>query len=137
VSRRRQPGSLGELIPLVGVELDGLLVTSGGQWVRLLEAQRVPNTITADDARLGRIEKAFTDACRAIPDRGLLSVYAQTDPVPADEALAPDRERVEQAARADEAGGQHELASARRRFFTGLSGRLPKFVDGFGRHAAS
>jgi hypothetical protein len=120
VSGRGRPASLGELIPLAAVEPDGLLVTTAGRWVRLLEADRVPNTITADQARLGRIEKAFADACRAIPDHGSLSVYAQTDPVPVDEALAADRERVEQAARADQTAGEPELASARRRFFTGL-----------------
>jgi hypothetical protein len=120
VRRQRQPASLGALIPLAAVEPDGLLVTTTGRWVRLLEAQRVPNTITADEARLGRIEKAFVDACRAIPDHGSLSVYAQTDPVPVEEALALDRERVEQAARGDRAIGRPELASMRRRFFTGL-----------------
>ena len=120
MSARSRSASLGELIPLAGVEPDGLLVTTTGRWVRLLAAERVPNTITADDARLGRIEKAFIDACRAIPDHGALSVYAQTDPVPVEEALAQDRERVELAALADHAAGQPQLASARRRFFAGL-----------------
>ncbi len=40
--------------------------------------------------------------------------------MPVEEALAPDRERVEQAARGDQAAGNPELASARRRFFAGL-----------------
>jgi hypothetical protein len=120
VSRQAKTGSLGALLPVAAVELDGLIVTTTGQWVRLLEASRVPNTVTADDARLRRIEKAFADACRAIPDHGSLSVYAETDPVPVGEALARDKQRVEQAARADEAAGLFELASARRRFFTGL-----------------
>ena len=73
------------------VEPDGLIVTTAGQYVRLIECQRVPNTITADGP-LAMIERAFRELCRAIPDRQSLVVYAQTDPIPIDEALAEDRE---------------------------------------------
>ena len=37
---------------LTAVEPDGLLVTTAGQYVRLIECQRVPNTITADASEL-------------------------------------------------------------------------------------
>ena len=87
VSRTARTGSLGELLPLAAVEPDGLLVTTGGRYVRLIECQRVPNTITADESRLQILERAFRELCRAIPDRQSLVIYAQTDPIPIDEAL--------------------------------------------------
>ena len=71
---RREPdadatGSLGELLPIAAVEPDGLIVTTAGRYVRLIECQRVPNTITADESRLAVLERAFRELCRAIPDR--------------------------------------------------------------------
>ena len=105
MSRHRQPASLGELIPLAAVEPDGLLVTTTGRWVRLLEAQRVPNTITADESRLGRIEKAFADACRAIPDHGSLSIY-RANRSRAGRGSARARPRARRAGRPRRPGGR-------------------------------
>ena len=82
MSRRARTGSLGELLPLAAVEPDGLLVTTAGRYVRLIECQRVPNAITADESRLQVLERAFRELCRAIPDRQSLVIYAQTDPIP-------------------------------------------------------
>jgi len=55
---------------------------------------------------------------RAIPDRGSIAVYAQTDPIPVDEALAEDERRVAVAATQDRQAGQHALAEARTRLLT-------------------
>ena len=95
MSRKARTGSLGELLPLAAVEPDGLLVTTAGRYVRLIQCQRVPNTITADESRLAMLERAFRELCRATPDRQSLVIYAQTDPIPIDDALAEDRARVE------------------------------------------
>ena len=119
--RRSRTGSLGELLPIAAVEPDGLIVTVDGRYVRLVECQRVPNTITADEGRLALLQRAFRDLVRAIPDRQSLVVYAQTDPIPIDEALAEDRRRVALAVEQDLAAGHAELAIARRRLLAGLT----------------
>lgn len=121
MSRKARSGSLGELLPLAAVEPDGLLVTTTGQYVRLIACERVPNTITADEGRLQMLERAFRELCRAIPDRRSLVFYAQTDPIPIDDALAEDRARVGVACEQDEAAGHGELAATRRRFLAGLT----------------
>src|SRR5205823_15080261 len=59
--------------------------------------------------------------CQAIPDRQSLVIYAQTDPVPIDEALAEDRARVQHACERDTASGNADLSAARRRFLSGLT----------------
>ena len=92
--RKARTGSLGPLLPVDVVEPDGLIVTSDGRYVRLIECERMPNAITADDSAQTRIERAFAEICRGIPDRQALAIYAQTDPIPVGEALAEDRRRV-------------------------------------------
>jgi hypothetical protein len=119
--RHARTRSLGKLLPIAAVEPDGLMITTAGQYVRLIECQRVPNTITADESRLAVIEGAFKELCRSIPDGQSVVVYAQTDPIPIDEALAEDRERVRRACQHDLATGYRELAGARRRFLHGLT----------------
>ena len=49
--RRSRTGSLADVLPVALVEPDGLIITTDGRYVRLLECDRVPNTITADSAR--------------------------------------------------------------------------------------
>lgn len=121
MKRSTRTGSLGELLPIAAVEPDGLMVTTDGRYVRLIECERVPNPITADAGRLGVIERAFRELCRAVPDRQSIVVYAQTDPIPIDEALAEDRARVSHACEQDAAAGNDELATARRGFLAGLT----------------
>ena len=120
MSRTARTGSLGELLPIAAVEPDGLLITTEGRYVRVIECQRVPNTITADHSRLQILERAFRELCRAIPDRQSLVIYAQTDPIPIDEAFAEDRARVQAACEQDMSAGRGELAATRRRFLAGL-----------------
>jgi hypothetical protein len=110
-----RPGSLGDVLPVALVEPDGLIVTTDGTYVRLIECERVPNTISADETMLARIERAFGDLCRVIPDRQSLVIYAQTDPVPIDDALSEDRQRTRLAAQNDRSLGREELAEVRER----------------------
>ena len=117
----RQTGSLGELLPIAAIEPDGLIITTDGHYVRLIECERVPNTITADEGRLAIIERTFRELCRTVPDRQSLVILAQTDPIPIDEALAEDRARVGQACEQDTLAGNLELAVARRRLLAGLT----------------
>jgi hypothetical protein len=74
--RKARTGSLGRLLPVDVVEPDGLIVTSDGRYVRLIECERMPNAITADDGTQTRIERAFAEICRGIPDRQALAIYA-------------------------------------------------------------
>ena len=57
----RRTGSLGRALPVDVVEPDGLIVTSTGRYVRLVECERLPNAITADPVGILRIELAFAD----------------------------------------------------------------------------
>ena len=97
------------------LEPDGLIVTTSGRYVRLIECERVPNAVTADPVTLGAIERAYANVCRTIPDHQGIVVYAQTDPVPLREALEGDLELTQAAANADRAAGRHALADARGR----------------------
>ena len=106
-------GSLADLIPISVLEPDGLVVTTSGRYVRVIECERVPNAVTADPVTLGSIERAYANLCRAIPDHQGIVVYAQTDPVPMKEALAGDLELAMAAADADRASGHHALAESR------------------------
>jgi hypothetical protein len=57
-------GSLADVLPIALIEPDGLIVTTDGRYVRVLECDRVPNTITAAPEVLVRVEAAFGDLCR-------------------------------------------------------------------------
>ena len=108
-------GSLADLLPVSVLEPDGLIVTTAGRYVRLIECERVPNAVTADPVTLAAIERAYANVCRAIPDHQQIVVYAQTDPVPLKEALEGDLELARAAADADRAAGHHTLAESRER----------------------
>lgn len=112
---RSRVGSLAGVLPIALVEDDGLIITTDGRYVRLIECDRPPNTITADPSELARVEDAFAALCRIIPDRQSITVYAQTDPVPIDEALAGDQQATDTAAAQDRAHGNDALATARER----------------------
>jgi hypothetical protein len=114
MARAPRVGSLAAGLPVSLVEPDGLLITTDGRYVRLIQCDRVPNTITADPSELKRIEDAFSSLCRIIPDRQSLVIYAHTDPVGIEEALAVDERATEAAAAQDLADGNPELARTRR-----------------------
>ncbi len=120
--RGGRSGSLGSVLPIALVEPDGLIVTTDGRYVRLLECERVPNPISADPAALAALERGYRELCRAIPDGQSLAIYSQTDTL-ADvrDALAEDRDRVDAARRHDLIHGRQELALARRRLLAGLT----------------
>jgi hypothetical protein len=110
--------SLADLLPIALVEPDGLIVTTDGRYVRVLECAQVPNPLSADESELERVERCYRDLARQIPDGQSLTVLAQTDPVL--DALAEDRARVAHAFTQDTGRGNPELARARRRLFAGL-----------------
>ena len=117
MARKPRIGSLAAELPVSLVEPDGLIVTTDGRYVRLIQCDRVPNTITAEPSELARIKDAFEGLCRIIPDRQSLVIYAQTDPVPIEDALASDERATAIAAAQDRIDGHDRLAQARERLF--------------------
>ena len=117
MARKPRIGSLAAELPVSLVEPDGLIVTTDGRYVRLIQCDRVPNTITANASELARIKDAFEGLCRIIPDGQSLVIYAQTDPVPIEDALASDERATTIAALQDRVDGHERLAEARERLF--------------------
>ena len=111
--------SLADLLPISLVEPDGLIVTTDGRYVRLLECDRTPNPISADETQLAALERCYRELCRTIPDGQSITIYSQTDPIV--DALAEDRARVQAACAHDYHHGRGELARARRRLLAGLT----------------
>ena len=111
----RRTRSLGELVDIAALEPDGLVVTTDGVYVRVIECQRVPNVVSADPSALAQVEAGWAELCAAIPDLQGLSFYAQTDPIGVADAMREDRERVNLAVADDHAHGRPGLARCRRR----------------------
>ncbi len=116
VAGSRRTGSIAELIDIHALEPDGLIVTGTGEYVRVIDAAFVPNPITADQSAVEAIEAGWAAVFAAIPDHQGLSLYAQTDPIPIEDAMQEDRDRVERAITDDLTAGRQELARTRRRF---------------------
>src|SRR5215218_3033096 len=113
--RGRQTRSIGELVDIAALEPDGLVVTTTGVYVRVIECQRVPNVVSADPSVLGQIQAGWAELCAAIPDLQGLSFYAQTDPIGVADAMREDRARVNLAVADDHAHDRPDLARCRRR----------------------
>ena len=114
----RRVGPLDALIDIAALEPDGLIVTTDGTYVRIIDCDFVPNPITADPSDIATIEAGWASIFAAIPDHQALSLYAQTDPIPIDDAIAEDEARVSRAIADDLAADppSEELARTRRRF---------------------
>jgi hypothetical protein len=114
----RRVGAIGDLIDIAALEPDGLLVTGDGTYVRVIDCEFVPNPITADPSQIATIERGWTYLFAAIPDHQGLSLYAQTDPIPIDDAMTEDEDRVARAIADDLAANppREDLARTRRRF---------------------
>ena len=115
--RAKKVASLARVLPIDNVEGDGLIITHGGSYQRIILCERLPNALTADESRQLSITRALTEICRLIPDHGALSITAQTDPIPLDEALGEDQRKVKLAQQQDRHAGREELAAVRERLF--------------------
>jgi hypothetical protein len=116
--RDRRVAGLADLVDVAALEPDGLIVTRDGTYVRVIDCEFVPNPITADPAEIASIEDGWASLMAAIPDHQGLSLYAQTDPIPIDDAMAEDEDRVARAIADDLAASprREDLARTRRRF---------------------
>ena len=108
--QRRRTRTIGELVDIAALEPDGLVVTTGGEYVRVIECQHVPNVVSADPSILAQVEAGWAELCVAIPDLQGLSFYAQTDPIGVSDAMREDRERVDLAIADDRAHDRPRLA---------------------------
>ncbi|MCA1697411.1 MAG: hypothetical protein LC790_00290, partial [Actinobacteria bacterium] len=111
-------GCIADLIDIAALEPDGLIVTRDGRYVRVIDCEFVPNPITADPTEIASIEAGWASLFAAIPDHQGLSLYAQTDPIPIDDAMSEDDDRVARAIADDLAADppREDLARTRRRF---------------------
>jgi hypothetical protein len=114
----RRVGAIADLIDIAALEPDGLLVSGDGTYVRVIDCELVPNPITADPDQIATIEKGWARLFAAIPDHQGLALYAQTDPIPIDDAMSEDEDRVALAIADDLAADppREDLARTRRRF---------------------
>ena len=117
-SRDRRVAAIADLVDVAALEPDGLIVTRDGTYVRVIDCEFVPNPITADPAEIASIEDGWASLMAAIPDHQGLSLYAQTDPIPIDDAMCEDEDRVARAIADDLAATppREDLARTRRRF---------------------
>jgi hypothetical protein len=111
----KRPASIADVFDVQALEPDGLFINSAGDYVRVIECQFVPNVVSADDTLIQRIESGWAELCASIPNHQSLVFYAQTDPIPIDDALQQDYDRVEAAIADDAANGRTDLAKTRRR----------------------
>ena len=116
--RERHDASLADLLDIHALEPDGLFIDSAGTYKRAIDCVGVPNPITADPDQIVVIEQGWQDLFAAIPDYQGLSLYAQVDPIPIDDAMLEDHERVQLAMSDDLAATppRDDLARTRRRF---------------------
>jgi hypothetical protein len=114
----RRVGAIADLLDIAAIEPDGLVVTGDGTYVRVIDCESVPNPITADPSEIATIERGWERLFAAIPDHQGLCLYAQTDPIPIDDAMADDEDRVARAIADDLSASppREDLARTRRRF---------------------
>ncbi|MDO9353310.1 MAG: hypothetical protein Q7T55_06425 [Solirubrobacteraceae bacterium] len=81
---------LGSLLDVAVVEPDGLIVTTSGDYVRLVEIGRVPNLFFATDEQRARTIDYWTRLCGSIPNQQELWFFVLRNPLPPELVSAPD-----------------------------------------------
>jgi hypothetical protein len=95
---RRAPRSLGEVVPVAAVEPDGLVVTSAGTYVRLLELARAIQPLGGGLARRAWIGERLGGLAAALPAGQRLQVLVEAEPLDPDRVLADDWREISAAA---------------------------------------
>jgi len=114
---RRRARSLGELVPLAAAEPDGLLITSAGAYVRLLELGRVLQPLAGGPGHREWIRERLGALAAALPAGQRLQLVVEAEPLDPARALARDWTEIHAATShlADE-----RLGAAMRRLGYGL-----------------
>jgi hypothetical protein len=111
---RRRTRSLADVVPVAAVEPDGLLVTSGAEYVRLLELERVLHPLAGGPQGRAAIQQRLGALAGALPGGQGLQVVVEAEPLSASSALAGDWREI------DAATTPPELGEACRRLGYGL-----------------
>jgi len=109
----RREASAARLLGVRAIEPDGLVVREDGTFVRYLEVTPV-NPLVLDPADAQRVSAAFAQVAARLEDRQSLQLYAQATPLDAEEMLAVQSHRCEQAVGAALEDGEGDLARALR-----------------------
>lgn len=116
----RRSRTLEALVPLAAAEPDGLLITTDGAYVRLLEAREVLQPLRGGRDHRDGIRDRLGALVGRIPAGQSLEVVVEAEPLDADRTLTDDWREVQTAADAAAAQGDNALSEAMRRFGFGL-----------------
>src|SRR4051794_20725132 len=106
--------TLDALVPLAAGEPDGLLTTTDGGYVRLLEASEVLQPLHGGPARREQIRQRLAGLAGRVPAGHGLQVIVEAEPLDPGHALAGDWRHVGAAAIAARRRGDDQLAAAMR-----------------------
>lgn len=115
----RRTRSVGAVVPLAACEPDGLMLTTDGSYVRLLELSQVLQPLRGR-AHRDLIRERLAGLAGRIPTGQGLEVIVEADPLDVDDALAADWADTHQAAGAAERRGEPDAGEAMRRLSYGL-----------------
>jgi hypothetical protein len=116
----RSPRTLADVVPLAATEPDGLMVTTDGTYVRLLECADVLQPQAGGPAHREQIRRRLAALAARIPAGQGAQVIVEAEPLDADTALESDRRQTDAAVAAAHRRGEAELAGALRRLGYGL-----------------
>jgi hypothetical protein len=116
--------TLGDVIPLAAVEPDGLLITSDGGYVRLLDCPGPLQPLRAGREHRDSIRRQLAALAGRVPPGHSLQVVIEADELDVDAELAADWQQINAAAARTEQHGERERAAAMRRLGFGLEQTL-------------
>lgn len=120
MSRSPRTRTLDSVVPLAAVEPDGLLISTDGAYVRLLEARQVLQPLRGGPGHRAQIRERLGALAGRIAAGQGIQVLVEAEPLDADRALHADWRDVDAAASAAERHGEADLGEAMRRFGYGL-----------------
>jgi hypothetical protein len=112
--------TLADVVPLAAAEPDGLLITTDGAYVRLIECAQPLQPMRGGREHREAIRKQLEALAARVPVRQRLQVVVEAEPVDPDSALAADWREVDAAVDAASRDGDVQRGVAMRRLGFGL-----------------
>jgi hypothetical protein len=112
--------TLADLLPIAAVEPDGLLITTGGRYVRLLECTQPLQPQRGGRQHRDTIRSQLATLAARIPAGQAIQIVVDAEPLDVDHELRSDWEAIDTAARAARRSGDAPRAEAMRRLGYGL-----------------
>jgi hypothetical protein len=112
--------NLADALPIAAVEPDGLLITTDGAYVRLIDCKQTLQPLRGGRQHREGIREQLGSLAARVPAGHRLQVVVESELVDAGSALARDWDEIAAAARAAERDGDHERVAAMRRLGYGL-----------------